>query len=682
MRPGAPRLAELLSCRLLLVLMACCPGIPADQPGTKKTLTIGYLAAVKGTLKDRQGLAVSGALSMALQEVNNDSTILKDIQLVPRWHDTEGDRLRATQFITQMLCQGVAAFIGPEGSCFVESIVSQSSNVPMISYKCKDPEASAVDTFARTEPPDTQVTKSVISLLRYYNWRKFVILYEDYWQPVAMSLEDQAIRNNMTVKHKRAVNDNINCCEKELPCCQTSYWYQVMQATRNITRIYVFLGNPKVLVEMMNTMHALQMFDNGEYMVITVDMETYSYREAYKYLWQPEQMEKVENCQQHQKGFLNRGRSLLVVVSSPPNEGRYSDFTRRVAEYNIKEPFNFTMPTILQKDGFHKYVSIYAAYLYDAVMLYARALDAILGEYKNVTDDIFHEVVRNGTRIIGKLKNHTYESITGSSIKMDHNGDSEGNFSVAALKRYSYVYNTNMYNFTCDYFIRPVAGFQQGENPVNPDFDCHIDWPGGRKPDDEPSCGFEHERCQSDKQQSSVIAAATLAVFLFCAGVITLSIYRKWKIEQEIEGLLWKVDPQDLHGYFNNDVISSPSKLSLVSATSFESRCGAQVFAATGQYKGVMVRIKELKFSKKKDIARDVMKEMRLLRDIRHDNINSFIGACLEPMRILIITDYCAKGSLYDIVENEDIKLDMMFMASLVHDLIKVGRQAGKTRSC
>lgn len=84
-----------------------------------------------------------------------------------------------------------------------------------------------------------------------------------------------------------------------------------------------------------------------------------------------------------------------------------------------------------------------------------------------------------------------------------------------------------------------------------------------------------------------------------------------------------------------------------MSATSYESRCGGQVFATTGQYKGVMVRIKELKFSKKKDIARDVMKEMRVLRDIRHDNINSFIGACLEPMCVLIITDYCAKGSLY-----------------------------------
>lgn len=41
------------------------------------------------------------------------------------------------------------------------------------------------------------------------------------------------------------------------------------------------------------------------------------------------------------------------------------------------------------------------------------------------------------------------------------------------------------------------------------------------------------------------------------------------------------------------------------------------------------------------------MKEMRALREVRHDNVNSFIGASVEPMRILIVTDYCAKGSLY-----------------------------------
>lgn len=50
----------------------------------------------------------------------------------------------------------------------------------------------------------------------------------------------------------------------------------------------------------------------------------------------------------------------------------------------------------------------------------------------------------------------------------------------------------------------------------------------------------------------------------------------------------------------------------------------------------------------------------------------SFSGACVEPMRILLVTDYCAKGSLYDIIENEDIKLDNLFIASLINDLIKV----------
>lgn len=84
------------------------------------------------------------------------------------------------------------------------------------------------------------------------------------------------------------------------------------------------------------------------------------------------------------------------------------------------------------------------------------------------------------------------------------------------------------------------------------------------------------------------------------------------------------------------------------------------------------MRIKELKFPRKKDMSREIMKEMRLLRELRHDNVNSFIGACVEPMRILLVTDYCAKGSLYDIIENEDIKLDDLFIASLIHDLIKV----------
>jgi len=37
-----------------------------------------------------------------------------------------------------------------------------------------------------------------------------------------------------------------------------------------------------------------------------------------------------------------------------------------------------------------------------------------------------------------------------------------------------------------------------------------------------------------------------ISVMLLLAIFLTLGIYRKWKIEQEIEGLLWKINPDCL----------------------------------------------------------------------------------------------------------------------------------------
>lgn len=63
--------------------------------------------------------------------------------------------------------------------------------------------------------------------------------------------------------------------------------------------------------------------------------------------------------------------------------------------------------------------------------------------------------------------------ITGATMQLDKNGDSEGNFSVLALTNVlaNNNYNINntivIKNFTCTYQMRQVGQFQQGEFPVS-----------------------------------------------------------------------------------------------------------------------------------------------------------------------------------------------------------------------
>ena len=47
----------------------------------------------------------------------------------------------------------------------------------------------------------------------------------------------------------------------------------------------MFLGEPHNLIDFMTTMQMMRLFAKGEYMVISVDWETYSPERAREYLW-------------------------------------------------------------------------------------------------------------------------------------------------------------------------------------------------------------------------------------------------------------------------------------------------------------------------------------------------------------------------------------------------------------
>uniref|UniRef100_A0A671VJI3 Guanylate cyclase n=1 Tax=Sparus aurata TaxID=8175 RepID=A0A671VJI3_SPAAU len=57
--------------------------------------------------------------------------------------------------------------------------------------------------------------------------------------------------------------------------------------------------------------------------------------------------------------------------------------------------------------------------------------------------------------------------------------------------------------------------------------------------------------------------------------------------------------------------------------------------------------------------------------DMRHENVNPFLGFFHDCCVFAIVTEFCSRGSLEDLLLNDDVKLDWMFKSSLVLDLIK-----------
>ncbi|KAA8582740.1 hypothetical protein FQN60_006411 [Etheostoma spectabile] len=60
-----------------------------------------------------------------------------------------------------------------------------------------------------------------------------------------------------------------------------------------------------------------------------------------------------------------------------------------------------------------------------------------------------------------------------------------------------------------------------------------------------------------------------------------------------------------------------------------------------------------------------------LMKDMRHENVNPFLGFFHDCGVFAIVTEFCSRGSLEDLVLNDDVKLDWMFKSSLLLDLIK-----------
>ena len=104
-------------------------------------IKLGYITGSKlprpGIFYRRPGQAISGALTLALGEINNDSSLLPNHVLEFIIAETYGIESESIKQTMELITRDVSVYTGPQETCIHEAKVAAAFDIAMISYESK-----------------------------------------------------------------------------------------------------------------------------------------------------------------------------------------------------------------------------------------------------------------------------------------------------------------------------------------------------------------------------------------------------------------------------------------------------------------------------------------------------------------------------------------------------------------
>ncbi|XP_071539288.1 atrial natriuretic peptide receptor 1 [Panulirus ornatus] len=406
-------------------------------------------------------------------------------------------------------------------------------------------------------------------------------------------------------------------------------------------RILVVCGSPANVRGIMLAAAGLNMVATGDYAFFNIEIFTgtaANYKPWYNASDTDERNEIAKKAYE----------AVLTVTARAPSSDQYKNFSSHVKKI-AQEEFGYTYEEDI--------VNPYVAGFFEGVLVYAAALNSTLREGGSIT---------NGRDIVRNMWNRTFDSnvvppwFTGN-ISVDARGDRKADYSLLDMNP-----ATGIFESVATYY---------GESE-SLEFTGNISWPGGRPPRDQPVCGFDNSLCPEPHGPWSIVAGL-LALLVVVMAVGSVFIYRHYKLEADLASLTWRISWEDVEileptkqGKCGSKV--SLGKISVNTNASMDSLVqNRKTYIRTGRCKGVTVAIKRISHDRV-DLARPMLIQLKRMKDLQYDHLVRFIGVCVDPKPYCaFFTEYCPKGSLMDILENDDYKLDTVFRISLMHDIVK-----------
>ncbi|NXC05318.1 ANPRB protein, partial [Orthonyx spaldingii] len=491
-------------------------------------------------------------------------------------------------------------------------------------------------TTVRTGPSAPKLGAFVSHLHAHFNWSaRAVLLYVDrktddrpYYFTVEGVYQELQDGNNLTV--------TVHIYSPEEGGPDTAVHFIKANG-----RVVYLCGPPEMLRQIMQLAQQ-ENLTNGDYVFFYLDVFGESLRgDSARDPFKPWQESPGQDS-----GLREAFQMVLVITYYEPQNPEYQHFQTQLI-LRAKQKFGVQLNYSL--------MNLVAGCFYDGMLLYAMVLNETLREGGSK---------KNATHIIEKMRDRKFQGVTGL-VSMDSNNDRDTDFNLWAMSDPK----TGQYE---------VVGHYSGVEKQIHWLGRPIPWVKGAPPLDNPPCVFDVDDPSCDKTPLSMLAIVALGTGLTFVmfGISSFLIFRKLMLEKELASMLWRIRWDELQfGSPERYHKAAGSRLTLsLRGSSYGSLMTThgkyQIFANTGHFKGNVVAIKHIN-KKRIELTRQVLFELKHMRDIQFNHLTRFIGACIDPPNICIITEYCPRGSLQDVLENESINLDWMFRYSLINDIVK-----------
>ncbi|ESO97952.1 hypothetical protein LOTGIDRAFT_153062 [Lottia gigantea] len=570
---------------------------------------------------------VGPALDVAFDEINsnilNESYKLVQVKVA---YDNICNARYATGVASKLYYEEkIVALIGPACSYALDGVARLAGfwNIPIVTglgdggmFKNK----TDYPTLTRFSYCQCRMRKVFGSVFKQFNWTDIVVIYDvndGHTDILGNTLKEGLQKGGIfpfMIPYYGKENNNFS---------------SILQEASVHARIIVLIVPGESLRQFLLAAFGLG-YTTGDY--VFFDVELFSFPGQY---WGNHDWRRGDDKDTEAKTAFE---SLLRVSWQEPSGMGWMNFSCNVKDIALSK-YNYSF-------GDEK-VNFFVGSFHDAAVRLGLAINETLSTGGNLSD---------GYTITRLMWTKTLPGVTGPVI-IDNNGDRDTDFAILDMD-------------PIDGNFKVVANYW-GANPGYNAVDHRsYHWPGrDTPPPNTPRCGFTGTNpvCKSpDTSEKFIWTIISVFVFIITCLIVGFFVYRRYKWEQDLTNMAWRVQYEDIR-FKLLDGVSSRTSMARISDT-FCADVVHESSVTLGIYKGRTVAVQKVD-KEKIVLTRDVLLELKQVRDLHHENLSSFIGACIEPGHNYVLTEYCNKGSLQDVLGNDTLKLDMMFRLSMLRDI-------------